>query len=235
MEQAEEIFTEQVDEPIRLWEVLNELGSLYCDWGYLLQQQGSESSAKQNREQAIQYHLEAYEVAQKHGLQFQQADTCDDLAQVFADQGNMDQANEWLNKGLDLVPAQYAIEPSVGVQEITEIGDFYWLILGKANLQQGIWLLKSVANNSNNTDPFDELEQGIKYFALATTYFSQYWYSSNNLEQKIRTMARYLNGTGISFDKLKAEIDKLGLHYKMDLKVLIEAIKNDLIDRPEHF
>jgi tetratricopeptide (TPR) repeat protein len=84
---AARIFSEQVPEPIRLWEAYNELGSLYCDWGWLTRCtiQHPREVALEYYDRSIAYQEQALEVAREHDLQFPDADSCDDLAQVYGD------------------------------------------------------------------------------------------------------------------------------------------------------
>jgi len=225
LERATHIFSERVDEPIRLWEAYNEQGSLSCDWGWLLQHQGDEAAAQQQYDQAVRYHLGALEVAQRHRMRFQEADTCDDLAQVWAAQGNMDEAHHWLEQSLSLVPAEYVLVSGQGFQEAPEPGEAYWLILGKAHFQQGLWALQSIDQDTLPGDlRIDRVRKSIEHFALMAAYFQRYWPGTALLSTRLREVVNLIAGAGISRDDVKALIGELAGHYAVDLTPFLDAV-----------
>jgi tetratricopeptide (TPR) repeat protein len=86
LQRAAHIFTNHVSEPIRRWEAYNELGSLYCDWGWLDRQKpDGHQEALDRYAQSIEYQEQALAIAQEYDLQFPVADSYDDLAQVYGD------------------------------------------------------------------------------------------------------------------------------------------------------
>ncbi|HIP97359.1 MAG TPA: ATP-binding protein, partial [Anaerolineae bacterium] len=68
LEEAKRIFTRLVDEPLRLWETYNELGSTYCDWAWLLLQQGRADEAGERYDLAEKYLQESIQIAEEHGF-----------------------------------------------------------------------------------------------------------------------------------------------------------------------
>jgi tetratricopeptide (TPR) repeat protein len=91
-EQKSDLF-EVVDEPLRKWETLNELGSLFCDWAWLTWRNGDIEHSISNYElaleqyqQSINYQKQAVTLATENKWLFQKADSLDDLAQAYGDQ-----------------------------------------------------------------------------------------------------------------------------------------------------
>lgn len=225
LDQASQIFSDQVSEPLRLWEAHNEQGSLYGDWGCLLRQQGNESVAQQQYSKAVQHHLQALEIAHRYGLHFQQADTCDDLAEVLADQGKIEDARYWLEQGLALVPKKYTLAASKGFRNAPKPGQAYWLILGKAHLQQGIWALRPLEQDSLTTHiRMEYIHEGIEHFTLAAAYLQRYWPGTTTLNNRLHSMADYLSRVGISTDEAKAQISRVASYYGVDLSVFLDII-----------
>jgi tetratricopeptide (TPR) repeat protein len=231
LNQAVNIFSEQVQEPIRLWEAYNELGSLDRAWGNLLQQE-DHAAALKRYEEAVSFQLKALEVAQLHDLHFQEADTCDDLAQVFADQRDFDKAHRWLQRSLSLVPEGYTLAAGKGFEGAPEPGEAYWLILGKTHQRLGIWALPSngLANPSHD-EWAKKVEAGFQHFALAAAYFERYWPNTIMLSRRLRLMARYLHKSGSDLLEAKQVVNQVATDYAISLATFLDTLEVEL-NRP---
>lgn len=108
LERAEKVFSDEVSEPIRLWESLNEQGSLYREWGLLERGQQEVEKTQELYGKAVECQLKALEIAKKYRMRFQEADAYDDLAKVLWDQGNAKKAQRWLKRALSLVPKEFS-------------------------------------------------------------------------------------------------------------------------------
>lgn len=154
LEQAKRIFSEQVVEPARLWEASNELGSVYCDWGWLAGKSKQWEQARDHYVTSIDYQRKALKTAEGAELDFQIADSHDDLAQAHGDQAlvliemghedeakrSLDRAKELIRRVIeDLIPADYRLKPGAGFREMPGAGAAFLQSLGKAYLWLGVW------------------------------------------------------------------------------------------------
>ena len=211
---AVDIFQHEINEPVRLWEAYNELGSLYCDWGLLLQRCGVQQEASERREQARDHLLLALQVAQQHKLQFQEADTYDDLAEVAADQENFEDAENWIKRCLTLIPEAYRQQAGIEHLQENETGEFYWLILGKVHFQQGKWAFLTQL----------ELDRGLVHFGEAIKCFRKFWHTPHYLQSKVKIMAQYIQRAGMPTARLKEKLQEISIQCGIDRTSLIDAI-----------
>ena len=168
LNQALDIFSKpKYREPSRLWETYNELGSLYCDWGWYLAQQNT-SGAQDKYAESIDYQNSARQIAKAQKLHIQELDSIDDLAQVNADfyfllrnsetdDNRMETAENLLRELESNIPKSYKSGAP------PENGHIYSLLLGKANLQRAIW--KFVHNRPLQRIRNPESLMSVKVFA----------------------------------------------------------------------
>ncbi len=229
LERAVHIFTEPVDEPLRLWEAYNELGSTYCDWGWLVRQREGKEAAQPKYAQSVNYQTQAYEVAKQHELEFAISDSCDDLAQVWADRGDFEEAHLWLERAQAPVPSEYEIVKGQGFPEVTDPWTGYWLVLGKAHLQRGIWAFRGGewTELASLTDD-ERLEYGMREFALSVAYFQRYWPRSYAMGRTLRSFTRYVRDAGVLADRARETVRQVAEEYQVNLDILIETI-NDIL------
>lgn len=107
-------------------------------------------------------------------------------------------------------------------------GEAYWLILGKAHLQRGIWALQPTEQNKVPTNQRTKyVQQGVEQFTLAAVYFQRYWPGTTALNLRLELMAHHLDRAGLSVNKAKVQIRRLASNYGVDLTAflgIIEAI-----------
>lgn len=241
---AEKIFSDQVPEPIRLWEVYNELGSLYCDWGWLNRHRpnGDRATLQKALEQydrSIDYQNKALAIAQDRNLAFQIADSYDDLAQVYGDRsfllfemGRVPTAKEsrataeaYLEQAEAMVPQEFRLVSGEGFRQAPEAGEAYWLSLGKASLWRGIWAFRDLEAGIISDDEREQtLEQAIDQFILSAIYFLRYWPQSFALEHTLDRMGRFLQRTGVSSERTRERVRVAAEAYRVDLSVVEEAV-----------
>jgi len=237
------IFSEQVPEPIRLWEAYNELGSLYCDWGWLARRQGDSHTALKYYDRSISYQKNALKIAQKYDLQFPISDSYDDLAQAYGDRGFLLEfmgkeeraqkshriAEKYLNRVVRIVPKALHLVPGVGFREAQEPGEAYWLALGKVYLQRGIWTFRRVdQSKSTDSELKDRLGDGIRYFTLATAYFQRYWPQSYAFDKTLLAFASRLGEAHVSAEMARTIVQQVISEYRLNLDALFETIDNIL-------
>jgi hypothetical protein len=242
LEKAKEIFTLQVKEPIRLWEAWNELGSLYCDWGWLAWKgQGNLQSARDHYEESLQAQKKALELARQTQLEFQEIDSLDDLAQAGADLSflllKMDKAQEAALARRDAeasltgvqtkIRPGFSLRPGVGFQEAPPQGEFPWLVLGKVHLWRGVWLFRDVEEGLKSLevlpDAFDSL-------LTAMTYFQRFEPSSYMRERTIGYFSGYArqHQAQLSNELIQQRIDDFAERYAVDMHTLEETLADVL-------
>jgi len=250
LQRARKTFSGQIPEPIRLWEANNELGSLYCDWGWLSQKRNEGQLAKAEQvldqyAQSIRYQQEALHTAKSHNLQFQIAESLDDLAQVHGDRGflledigRQDEAKEdnkianaYLEEVVrDLIPEEFRLSKGKGFSDAPEAGECYWLFLGKAHLQYGIWTFRQIERMKPNESQLrEQWIEGIRYFSFAAAYFQRYWPQSFALNSTIRAFASRLEEASVPSELALSVIQDVSRTYVVDLGLLLEAV-GDIID-----
>ncbi len=135
---AERIFSEDVDEDIRLLEVHCELGRAHRELAALWKDSGDTESALREAKQAQKYLSRVIEspsidTRKKYPVLF--VDACHDLGQVFHIIGDGDQAKSYLRKALDAIPPDYRAQKSLGFLMIPseKCIEEYWQVLGKVH------------------------------------------------------------------------------------------------------
>lgn len=243
LKRAVQIFTE-VKEPLRLWEAYNELGSLYCDWGWLARQKRGEDVALEHYATSVGYQREALSVAEEQHFLFQQADSLDDLAQAFGDQSflllsmkeqsaaheSRSQAASYLDSVEQLIPEAFKLVPGIGFGDALEPGEAYWLSLGKVHFWRGVWSFRDLA-----ADRLTTAEREHKA-TLATTelfeaiaYFQRYDDSRSYLLQRTtRYITDFVQQERIPTQQLHKQIRAYAQTYLLNLRVLHEAIDDML-------
>lgn len=241
LQRAVEIFS-HLPEPIRLWEAYNELGSLYCDWGWLARKRASDLDALGQYEESIKWQRKALAIARKHNLQYQIADSYDDLAQVLSDRSalllKLERVKEakqsrkeallYLDRIDSMVPKAFRLKPKRGFRETLEPGETYWLSLGKVHLQRGIWAFRLEEDQFTGTRRDERMSNGIRHFALATAYFRRYWPQSYMFDSTLRYFGSRLREAGVPAELARKVVQKVAAKYNVDLDPLLETVDSVL-------
>lgn len=194
LEKARDIFSTAVKEPLRLWEAYNELGSLCCDWAWLLSKHSGNGVAQDKYREAIKWLDASVKVViAKKELELQLAESYDDLSQVHADRGNEAESEVYVAKVLALIPAAYRLtlegfqhSPEPAVEE-------WWRLLGKVHLGTAVRQIKWAVDLEKALRPSDEvkdqwLAQAAEDYAYAVAYFQQYSPYSVHLGQTLKSI-----------------------------------------------
>jgi hypothetical protein len=236
---------DRVNEPLRLWEAYNELGSLYCDWGWLCHQKFNNANATTYYQESIKYHELALTEAHNHDLPFQIADSYDDLAQAYGDQrymqGRADQpeqaaasraaAEGYLDRILEVTPEPFRLEARKGFPTPPEPGESYWLLLGKVHYRRGTWAFRDIEYGLVAQDNQQkQLEQALRQFIFSAIYFERYWPQSFALEQTLNRFGRFLfrYRAAISSDWARKQVQGVSKEYNINLDVVKSVIEDAL-------
>lgn len=245
LERAIHIFKDQVSEPLRLWEAYNELGSLYCDWGWLARQKEENwQNALNQYTQSIAYQEKAIEIAKGHHFEFQLVDSLDDLAQVYGDQSflllklgkraeaqdSRIRAEAYLDEVEEAIPATFKLIRGAGFVDAPEPGEAYWLSMGKARMWRGVWIFRDLEEGViSQPERAAQIELAIGQFLESVAYFQRYDESrSYFLNRTLRYFINYMQQQRVAAAKLRKQVDDFTREYNVDLRLLHEVI-NDIL------
>lgn len=246
LKQAEQIFSRQVKEPIRLWEAYNELGSLYCDWAWLEQERKHTIAALELCAKSIATQKKA--LAQAGELAFQKLDSLDDLAQVHADLSFLllssakpgkpvvvngeettstvqrQQAESYNSQILNAIPEEFHIQPGRGFGDIQEPGSSYWQSLAKAWKWRGTWLFRDVEyGNLNSRDPETVLADATEFYLLSLAYAQKFWPQSYNFQRGLKALGHFWQENNRTPEWVEDQLDLFWEKYRVDLDIVREA------------
>jgi len=226
---AVRIFKEEVPERIRRVVAYNELGSVHRDWAILLQEAGQEEEATQRFEQALASYEEAIRVAEDE-WPVDRADSYEDMADVFALQGQLDRAEEYLEKAEALVPDEYRLVEGGGFREITEPVEGFWQIMGKVHLARGHNISRPIRGLESLTEEQEAvLLKAVEQYALATAYFLQYSPHLELHKETFEAVYDRLKRSGIErLEKAEKQVLVVADRFKVDLGPLLAEIDETL-------
>ncbi|MBK8988167.1 MAG: tetratricopeptide repeat protein [Chloroflexi bacterium] len=238
-----------VNEPIRLWEGLNELGSLYCDRAYLaLNIEENESVLSDYYNQAIAAQEKSLDIAVSKGLKFQTTDSYDDLAQVYHDyarllkrMGKEEEAGQFFKKAEKhllkienhLVPAEFQFmkhQPAKKTRSLPQSGLTYWQSLGKLYLQRSEWEAKKLEYRevTFGLERFASMELLVRYQALSFAYFQRYGPQSAHLSKMLSTFTKRLDSLKVPPELARETVGQVEAETGFNLRRLINTIDNTL-------
>lgn len=177
LEQAIAIFGEEVTEPVRLVEAYNELGCIFREWAVLERSHDPASALPRALNgTAIKWLEESLRLAEQIQSWVQYTDTCEDIAEVHAQQGDFGRAELWLKRAEEKIPDTYKIVEGHGLPDmpLEERVEEYWQVLGKVELRRGHLTYDREAAANQGKVARSALEEAIKYYAFAATYFERY-------------------------------------------------------------
>lgn len=219
LEESVLIFSKEVDEPIRLWEAQNELGSAYRDWGALIHAVHPETAEQKYNQAQIHYDL-SLEVAQEHHLHFQLADTYDDLAQLAVNRGNAELAAYWLEQIKALVSVDHRIS-FVPTDNHLEQGDAYLLVLAKVNWQKAVQHLLRVKQDDLTKDEKEHtMQTSVEHFAQAIVHFQKYWPDTSLVKSRYEKMMSLCASSPIPTNVITTKLNEVAEHYQCNLNFL---------------
>jgi tetratricopeptide (TPR) repeat protein len=217
---AKDIFKD--GEKIRLWEAMNELGSLYRDWACLLDHSKDTEDARKRFLQSLEFQRQALTLAQKSNLRFQQIDTLDDMIEVYLDQGNFDEARKNIENCKALIPPEFNLADA---QREPHPGEVYWFSLAKIQLREGILKIKMARSKT----PYDNLGivDGLNDLLTAFVYFLFYSEKPNFLKQKAREIVAMLKELELPGALIADAFSKVVGEHVFDLSVMRSVLQEE--------
>ncbi|MBN1286796.1 MAG: ATP-binding protein [Anaerolineae bacterium] len=230
---AVDIFTNEHQEPLRLWEAYSEMGSTYTDLAFM-----HLSNAEYFPQEVFDRRVEFYRLAVesfKKALDSlvpgemgpQRIDTYEDLAQVHADFDHPDEAEAALRAADALVPDEYRLVEGQGFRQIEEPQLVYWASLGKIYQRLGIETVKKAQEiGSEATEEYGALlDQAAREFAFAYAYFRHAWAASEHITQLLRRVD-WRTGPlrGRWRRRMRDVVAAFGEQYKVDMAGLERTI-----------
>ena len=230
---AEPVFRDRVPEPLRMWETYNELGSTYCDWGWLLKQQGKENQAQEKYKEAVAYLLKGVEIAERHEFRLQLVDSYEDLAQVYGNWGYEDKEREWLDrveKSLKEFAQEYDPIPG-GLRQVVDPVEEWWLAWGKLHLGYGVRKLKREVETASSSEGQEiALQEAIEEYCKAFACFKQYSppdTRTRRLTTTTQSLLRRLKALDKVYLKLvQTQIATFAEEYRVDMRYLLQILEN---------
>ncbi|MGC8782284.1 MAG: tetratricopeptide repeat protein, partial [Anaerolineae bacterium] len=176
-ERARDIFQKEVNEPVRLVEAYNELGCIFREWAALERSHEPFSALPRALNgTALKWLEESLRLAEELRSWVQYADTCEDIAEVYVQQGDYERAELWLTRAEEKIPDIYKIVEGRGLPDVPleERVEENWQMMGKVELRRGhlTYDREAAANQGKVTRP--ALEEAVKHYAFAATYFERY-------------------------------------------------------------
>jgi tetratricopeptide (TPR) repeat protein len=126
-------------------------------------------------ETAIKHLQQAITRAREKEYWVQFVDSYEDLAQVYFQTGQLDNAEECLDKAEEVVPDIYKIIAGAGLREIPleDCSEEYWRQLAKIELLRGHIVFDHEQPNSDGVRR-SRLDQALEHYALAADYLERY-------------------------------------------------------------
>ncbi|MEJ5198541.1 MAG: hypothetical protein WHX53_06430, partial [Anaerolineae bacterium] len=177
LERAIDIFQKEVTEPVRLVEAYNELGCTFREWAALERHHDPASALPRALNgTAIKWLGESLRLAEEIKSWVQYTDACEDMAEVYAQQADFDRAELWLKRAEEKIPDTYKIVEGQGLPDVPleERVEEYWQIMGKVELRRGHLTYDREAAAHEGKVGRAALEEAMKHYAFAATYFERY-------------------------------------------------------------
>ena len=229
LRKAVHIFSVEAPERVRLVEAHDELGSVYRDWAILLQGVGREAEAAQQFEQALEEFERALGVA-GDDWPVDRADTHEDMADVFALQGQLNQAEEHLGKAEALVPTEYRLVEGQGFRDISEPVEGFWQLMGKIHIARGHNISAPIRGLESLTDEQESmLLDAVEQYALAVAYFLKYSPHLRLHREAFRAVYERLKKYRLErLEKAEKRVLEVANRFKVDLSPLVAEIEEAL-------
>lgn len=112
-----------------------------------------------------------------------------------------------------------------GFQNAPEVGEAFWLVLGKAHWQLAQLNLNTLAHSKLIDSQRVALVADILgELALATTYFERFWKDTELLERRLRLLPQLIVHARLSARDVIEYLAEYGSEHNMDLTKLIVAL-----------
>ncbi len=235
-------------EPSRLAETHDELGSLYIDWGWLVQTKRNKVKNGDQRNELLRQAEEFYQkaeedlqegiaIAKEGKFDLQVMDMLDDLSQAYSDRALLypitsRERQDYLNRSQELVEEISAAVPQEYRQSrresdrISDPHQDWWLVLGKIELAQGARQLRDIATVASE-ERDTRLKEAVIHYASAVAFFQSYSPDSPRMDETLESILRRLEI--VSKDELsvvRSTIRKYEIENCVQLKRLNERLNS---------
>lgn len=176
LDRAIRVFTDVVQEPLRLVEALNEQGCVHRARSALQLDQGSGLRiARAIALDAIDYLDRSIDLAERLELWLQFADSCEDLARVYFQMGEYANARSALERAEANIPDEYKLKEGRGWSRIADEDKIeeFWLQLGKIELLRGNLAFDEGASEQPS-EMSARLGEAVHHYLLSTAYFEHF-------------------------------------------------------------
>ncbi|MBC7250797.1 MAG: tetratricopeptide repeat protein [Anaerolineae bacterium] len=157
------IFRQVVPEPARELAAMEEQARLYRDWAVIYRRQGRDQAEIEPYEKKA---ISLFEILIKR-LPPQQLrarlDIMEDLAHLYFERGELDLAEQWVDRAWEAIDEQYHLKEGVGFAEIEQPVPIFWNVLGKLALRRGY-----IAHRREQWD------QAVRNWVQAFAYFDKF-------------------------------------------------------------
>jgi len=178
---------QEVNEPERLMEACNELGCVYREQASLAAMEDEPHLARHVSQNAIKQLQDSLEMAEKHQFAAAYVDTCEDLAQVYYQRGDLKGALVWLDKAEAFINDIYKIQEDVGLQvvPVEECIEEFWQQLGKIELLKG-----HIAYEQDKGMEVSRsiLKTAVQHYLFAIAYFERFSEENPGLNVTLRQL-----------------------------------------------
>lgn len=218
--QAKEKFED--GEKMRLWEALNELGSLNRDWACLLKSLQDEEGSRHRFKQALDFQERALKLAQESNMRFQQVDTLDDIAELYLDLGDFEQARKNLEDCKALIPPEFNLTDAKNEHRP---GEVYWFSLAKIQMREGMMKMQMARQSASHA--ILRVAGAIQCLLSSFAYLRLYSEQPNYLEQKAGEIAAMLNELAIPGELVSVAYRRIVEEYDFNLSALRSALSKE--------
>lgn len=236
-------------EPLNEWEALNELGSLYCDWGWLAFKGLTGNDAERWHRARELYRMseveqrKALEIAVEKGYSVQVIDSLDDLSQVHGDlsvllraMGEVEgadqaraEADKELQQVFDAIPAVYKLVPGQPVTTDFDESSTQWRAMGKVHLQLSRRIFEDLQAGIVPAEAREAaLDNATQEILIAAVYFKKYQQNSFAYDHTPLRLARRLRALNVTFTWADARIKAIESAYNEDLGLVREMLRDVL-------
>jgi len=208
LKRAEEIFKKQVDEPVRLIQVYNEMGCVHRERAALVRER-SEPLAQSSAQQAIDNLERSIQLADEYEMPVMYADGCEDLAQTYFQQGEYEIALAQLERAEKKIPAEYRFRPRAKLATIppNQCVEEFWQMLGKIELLRGHTAFEQKLSPEGKVVDPNAVRKAAEHYAFAEAYFERFSPEASRLETTDRQVhSRFRKCKIVDLEQIQKEV-----------------------------
>ena len=191
LDRAANVFEHVVKEPVRLVEVLNELGCTHRERSILAHETAPDRQlARASSSRAIEHLGRSIELAKDLELGVWYVNSCEDLAQIYSLRHDYDNTRTWLQRAEEGVPDDYRLREDGAETEIPEEKriEAFWLQMGKIELLRGNLAFDVGTNGGAGPVTRQVLREAAEHYLLSAAYFVKFSERTAGLRTTLRQM-----------------------------------------------